>query len=75
MILKKNLISNPYNPKAMNSTLKSTQANIAKNENTNHLKVIKSKVCKKIYVNTLTPNFSYLNSSGELITQKNCALL
>ncbi len=64
----------------MNSTLKSTPADLTKNENSNHLKVIKSQAhiesaVKKIYINTLTPGFSYKNSSGEIINPKNCALL
>lgn len=64
----------------MNSTLKSTQGDLIKNENSTHLKVIKSQVHKetavnKIYINTLMPAFSYKNSSGELIEPKNCALL
>ncbi len=64
----------------MNSTLKSTPADLSKNENSNHLKVIKSQVhkesaLKKIYINTLIPGFSYKNSSGEIIVPKNCTLL
>lgn len=64
----------------MNSTLKSTRADLTKNENSNHLKVIKSQdhkemAVKRIYINTLTPNFTYNNNSGELIKPKNCALL
>lgn len=30
---------------------------------------------KRIYINTLIPGFSYINSTGEAITQKICALL
>ena len=63
----------------MNSTLKSTPADLKNSEST-YLKVIKSKVNKKvsvkrIYINTLMPDFSYTNSSGTLIKPKKCVLL
>jgi hypothetical protein len=64
----------------MYSTLKSTPVGLTNNENSNHLKVIKSQVqneeaVKRIYINSLMPGFSYNNKSGELIIPRNCALL
>ena len=46
-----------------------------------HLKVIKNtskrtkKALNRIYINTLVPGFSYMNSIGETIMPKNCILL
>ena len=63
----------------MNSTLKSTPADLINNDNT-YLKVVKSQnhqeiSVKRIYINTLMPDFSYTNSSGALIKPKKCILL
>ena len=74
MILKKSLISKPHNSEIMNSTLKSAPADSKQNE-TSCLKVIKSEIHKKIHINTLMPDFSYNNSSGESMKPKNCVLL
>ena len=43
-----------------------------------HLKVIKNTLNGKrsdikLYINTLVPNFSYMNDKGEKVTPKNCA--
>lgn len=64
----------------MNSTLKSPQADLNKNENSNYLKVVKSQIqkeviVKNIYINTLIPRFSYKNSLGKIIYPKKCALI
>jgi len=45
-----------------------------------HLKVVKSSsknksAINKIYINTLIPGFSYLNSLGKTVTPKNCVML
>ena len=63
----------------MNSTLKSTPADLQNSEST-YLKVVKSEIhqensVKRIYINTLMPNFSYTNSSGALIKPKKCISL
>ena len=64
-----------YNPKTHCIMKSSLQNNIQEP----HLKVIKStkrkKPVKRIYINTLVPGFSYLNSLGEAIMPRNCALL
>lgn len=48
-----------------------------------HLKVVNNTIGKyvetelinRIYINTLVPNFNFVNSKKELITPKKCALL
>lgn len=62
----------------MNSTLKSPLTNSL--NNSTYLKIVKSsnlktKSVKKIYINTLVPNFSYTNSSKTLIKLEKCVLL
>ena len=54
---------------------------LQKSTQTSHLKVIKNtrklekNTIPKIYINTLIPNFSYTNSSGETITSGKSILL
>lgn len=47
------------------------------NLNRTHLKLVKNKrvTDAKIYINTLVPNFSYTNQSGEIMAPRKCALL
>ena len=53
-------------------------------EDTPFLKVVNNSLTKtsviaeqvqRIYINTLMPDFNYINSAGESITPKKCALL
>jgi chitinase len=52
-----------------------------KSNNKSYLKLIKNskktihKSAKKIYINTLTPEFSYLDKLGKLIKPKKCIML
>jgi len=52
-----------------------------KNNKKSHLKVIKNnkkaeqKVSEKLYINTLAPEFSYLDKLGKLIKPKKCIML
>ena len=56
-------------------------SSLLKNNVKTHLKVIKNnrkseqKVSKKIYINTLAPEFGYLNNLGKLIKPKKCIML
>ncbi|MGV6845913.1 MAG: hypothetical protein ACWA42_07290 [Lutibacter sp.] len=52
------------------------------NESKSHLKVIKNNLKSKsstkkerIYINTLAPNFSYINNVGKIVKPKKCILL
>ena len=47
-----------------------------------HLKLVKNNISEnhqlkinRIYINTLVPNFNYVNKVGKLITPHNCILL
>ncbi|SDX77284.1 hypothetical protein SAMN05444411_10980 [Lutibacter oricola] len=44
-----------------------------------HLKVVKNNVKnsipKRVYINTLMPNFAYYNEKEELVLKNNCILL
>ncbi len=52
-----------------------------KNNQKTHFKVIKNtkkamqKESKKLYINTLAPDFSYLDKIGKLIKPKKCIML
>ncbi|MDX1829397.1 MAG: hypothetical protein R3342_07610 [Lutibacter sp.] len=52
-----------------------------KSNQKSHLTVIKNnkkaeqKASKKIYINTLSPDFSYLDKLGKLIRPKKCIML
>jgi hypothetical protein len=52
-----------------------------KNNRKSHLTVIKNKkkaeqkISEKIYINTLSPDFSYLDKLGKLIKPKKCIML
>ena len=52
-----------------------------KNDKKTHLTVIKNtkkaeqKETKKIYINTMAPDFSYLDKLGKLIKPKKCIML
>jgi hypothetical protein len=49
------------------------------NNEQNHLKVIKnvnqrkSRKLKKHYINTLVPNFNYIDEKGKIVVPKKCA--
>lgn len=67
------VFSNKQTKNTMNTSLRNTEAQ------QNHLKVVKnsakrkSVVLKKHYINTLVPNFNYINEKGKIVVPKKCA--
>lgn len=55
------------------SIQKETQLKVV--NNTLHKKSSKPSITKRIYINTLIPGFSFINSNKEIISGKNCILL